>query len=339
MKKTTNTPCDFNRRSVHGTLMAAALFGALCVTAPQAVLAQAFPAKPVRMIVPFGPGTATDVFARQFSAGMSKDLGQSVVMEYKAGAGGVIGAVAAATSAPDGYTMLLASSASHGSNPSLYKKLGYDPVADFAPIARVVFYPSVLAVRKALPVKTVADLVAYAKANPGKLNFASTGPGSQGHMQASMLASVANIKVIHVPFKEAGQIYTAFERGDVDFMFYTFAALQPVIQSGAVHPIAGTGEKRIESTPSTPTMAEAGFPEVTMSAWSALYAPAGTPARMVERLNQAALRTLGDPDMQKKLASLDIIVAPSTPQELLAFTKSEVERYRKIAAMAGLQPE
>lgn len=301
--------------------------------------AQSYPSRPVRIVVPFGTGSATDLLARQLGAGLALELGQPVNIENRPGGAAIIGAEAVAKSPPDGYTILLGSSQSHATNSSLFKKLPYDPIADFAPVARLSTFPAVLVVHQSIPAKTVAEFVAYAKQRPGQLNYASTGPGTQTHLQSAMLAAITGLQVTHIPFKDAGQIFGAIGRGDVAFMFYPFAALGPVIQSGKVSVLASTGEKRSPLTPDTPTMIEAGFPELTLAAWNGLYVPAATPSDIVERIHVATRRALENPEMRSKLAALGVELTFGSPRELADFTRAEIERYRKLVALTGLKAE
>ena len=311
----------------------------LCNALLTPAVAQTYPSRALRLIVPFGAGTATDLVARLVGLGLSNELGQPVAVENRPGGGGMIGAEAAARSAPDGYTILMGTSASQATSVSLFKKVPFDPMTDFAPIARISIFPAVLVVHQSIPATTVGELIAYAKARPGQLNYASSGPGSQNHLQAAMLAVTGGLQVTHVPFKDAGQIFGAVGRGEIAFMFYPFSALGPVIQGGRVNILASTGEKRSALTPNTPTMNEAGFPELSLAGWNALYAPAGTPADIIARLNTATGRALENAEMRPKLAALGVDLAFGTPQELGAFTRAEIERYRKLVALAKLTPE
>lgn len=301
--------------------------------------AQTYPNRALRLIVPFGAGTATDLVARHVGIGLANELGQPVAVENRPGGGGMIGAEAVAKSAPDGYTIIMGTSASHATSVSLFRKVPFDPIADFAPIARISIFPAVLVVHESIPVGTVAELIAYAKARPGQLNYATSGPGSQNHLQAAMLAVTAGLQVTHVPFKDAGQIFGAIGRGEVAFMFYPFSALGPVVQGGKVKVLASTGEKRSPLTPNAPTMMEAGFPELTLSGCNALYAPAGTPADIINRLNAATGRALENAEMRAKLGALGVDLAFGSPRELGDFTRAEIERYRKLVALAQLKPE
>ena len=302
-------------------------------------LAQPYPSRPLRMVVPFSPGTASDILARQLAAGLTQEIGQPVAVENRPGGAAIIGAEAVAKSAPDGYTLLLGSSQSHATNSSLVKKLPYDPIGDFAPIARLTVFPAVLVVHQSIPAKTVAELVAFARPRPGQLNYASTGPGTQGHLQAAMLAATSGIALTHVPFKEAGQAFASLMRGDVQLMFYPHSALGAVLQSGRVSVLASTGEKRSPRTPDTPTMIEAGYPEVTLAAWNAFYAPAGTPPAVIDTLSRATRRVLEDAGTKAKFAELGIEISYSSPEELAAFTRAEIERYRRLVAVTNLKVE
>ena len=298
-----------------------------------------FPAQPVHLIVPFSPGSATDVLARLFAAAWTQELGQPIAIDNKPGGSAIIGTNTVARSAPDGYTVLLGSSQSHATNNSLFKRLPYDPLADFAPVARITVFPAVLVVRYGIPVRSVAEFVAYVRRDPGRLNYASSGPGTQGHLQAAMLAATAGLKVTHIPFKDTGQIFTAFGRGDVDFMFYPYSALGPVIQAGQVRVLASTGEKRSAITPDTPTMAEAGYPEVTLAAWNALHVPAATPEAVIDLLAATARRALDNTALRTRMTELGIDIAYLSPTELGQFTRTEIERYRGLVAVTGLRVE
>jgi tripartite-type tricarboxylate transporter receptor subunit TctC len=311
----------------------------LAALAWSAAFAQPYPSRPLRIVAPFSPGTATDILARQLAAGLTQVLGQPVAVENRPGGAAIIGAEAVAKSPPDGYTILLASSQSHATNVSLIRKLPYDPIADFAPIARLTIFPAVLVVHQSIPAKTVAELVAYAKQRPGQINYASSGPGTQAHLQAAMLAATSGIELTHVPFKEAGQAFSALIRGDVQVMFYPHSALGAVLQSGRVSVLASTGEKRSPRTPEVPTMIEAGYPEVTLAAWNAFFAPAGTPSPIIDTLNRATQKALEDPAAKGRFAELGIEISFSSPQELAAFTRAEIERYRRLVALTNLKVE
>lgn len=324
--------------TLHG-LVRAFTAAALSFAALSPAFAQGYPSRPLRLVVPFGAGTATDLVARHVGQGLAGELGQPVAVENRPGGGGMIGADAVAKSAPDGYTILMGTSASNATSVSLFKKVPFNPIADFAPIARISIFPAVLVVHQSIPATTVAELIAYAKSRPGQLNYATSGPGSQNHLQAAMLAITTGLQVTHVPFKDAGQIFGAIGRGEVAFMFYPYSALGPVIQGGKVNVIASTGEKRSPLTPNTPTMIEAGLPELTLSGWNALYAPAGTPPDIIDRLNTATGRALENAEMRTKLGALGVDLAFGSPRELAAFTRAEIERYRKLVALAQLKPE
>lgn len=312
---------------------------AAAAAAPDAAWAQAWPSAPIRLVVPFGAGSATDVLARELARALARELGQPVNVDNKPGGAAIIGADAVAKSAPNGYTLLLASSQSHATNSSLFRTLPYDPVRDFAPVARVSVFPAVLAVRSSIPAATVAELVAYAKRSPRSLNYASAGLGSQAHLQGAMLTAVAGLHAEHIPFKDAGQIVTAFVRGDLDFMFYPYTALQPLIHGGHVRLLATTSVQRNTQTRGLQTMAEAGFPEVMLAAWNALYVPAATPEAVVERLSTAALGALEAPDLKARFDELGVVPWPAGPKALADFTLQEINRYRRLVAMTGMKAE
>lgn len=320
-------------RSRRRTMLLWPLMAGACAALP--AFAQSWPSQPLRLVIPFSPGSATDVLARQIAAGLSTELGQTVNVDNKPGGAAIIGAEIVAKSAPNGYTLLLGSSQSHATNSSLIRKLPYDPQRDFAPVARVTVFPAVLVVRQSIPARNVAEFVAFAKQR--RLNYATSGPGTQAHLQAAMLAATAGIQAEHVPFKDAGQILTAFARGDVDFMFYPYSALLPAIQGGHVRVLATTGEQRSGATRGVPTMSEAGYPEVMLAAWNALYVPAGTPADVIERLNVATRRTLENPQVKARLNELGVETWYAGPAQLAEFTAQEIERYRKLVAVTAMK--
>lgn len=317
-----------------------ALLGSATVAAWPHTWAQAYPVKPIRIVVPFGPGSATDTLARILADGLARELGQAVAIDNRPGAAAIIGAEAVAHSPPDGYTILLGSSQSHATNSSLIQKLPYDPLADFVPVARLTVAPAVLVVHQSIPARTVAEFIAYARQRSGQLNYATTGAGSQAHLQAAMLAATAGFKANHIPFKDAGQIFTAMARGDIHFMFYVYSALANLIQNGTLRVLASTGERRSPNTPDVPTMTEVGYPELTLAAWSAYYAPAGTPASIVDRLNGAVRKVLlENAEVRGKLATVGQEIFFGTPQQLGDFTRGEIDRYRKLVAITGVKVE
>src|SRR5919109_286137 len=290
----------------------------ICATAH----AQSYPAKPIHLIVPFPPGGGNDTVARAIASQISPDLGQPVVIDNKPGAGGSVGAELAAKSPPDGYTLFLAGVGSHAVNPNVHAKLPYDPVRDFAPITLVASAPSVLVVNAAVPARTVAELTAYARANPGKLNYASNGAGSAAQLAAAMYESMAGVKMVHVPYKGIAPALTDLLSGEVQLMFGTVVALVPHIQAGKL-----------------PTLAESGLPDYEAGSWYGIMAPAGTPRDIIERLHAAIVKALAQPDVAKRLAAEGAIVIGSTPAAFGAHVKAELARVAAVVRAAGIRIE
>jgi len=310
----------------------------LAGTAFSTVQAQTYPVKPVRMIVPFAPGGNTDIIARIVAPDMSKVLGQQIIIDNRGGAGSMIGTDAAAKSPPDGYTLLMVSAA-HVINPAMVKSLPFDPVRSFAAISMVADVPSALVVHPSLPVRTVKDLIALAKANPGRLNYSSAGRGSIGHLSAELLGSMANIKMTHVPYKGAGPAVVDAMAGHVDLLISSMPAVIGFSRSGKLRMIAQGGEKRSSAAPDVPTMIEAGVPGFVVSAGFGLFAPAGTPRPAIDRVLAALKSALADSAVRKNLSSQGAGPVGSTPEEYAAFTKSEIDKWIKVARAAGIQPE
>jgi tripartite-type tricarboxylate transporter receptor subunit TctC len=313
------------------------LFPALAATAWGAQ-AQAYPVKPVRMIVPFAPGGNTDIIARIVAPGMSKALGQQIVIENRGGAGSMIGTAIAAKSPPDGYTILMVSAA-HVINPAMVKKLPFDPVKSFVAISKVADVPAALVVHPSLPVKSVKELVALAKARPGELNYGSAGRGSIGHLSAELLGSLAKIKMTHVPYKGAGPALVDTIAGHVELLISSMPAVIPHARAGKLRMIGQAGEKRSPAAPGVPTMIEGGVPGFVVTAGFGLFAPAGTPRPAIDRVLAALKSSLSDPNVRQRLSSEGAEPVGSTPEEYERFTRSEIEKWIKVARGAGIQPE
>jgi tripartite-type tricarboxylate transporter receptor subunit TctC len=307
----------------------------LCI--PTLALAQ-YPAKPIHLIVPFPPGGGNDTVARAIAQQISPELGQPVVIDNKPGAGGSVGAELAAKSAPDGYTLFLAGVGSHVVNPNVHK-LAYDPVRDFAPITLIASAPSVLVVNPKVPAQNIAEFTAYARANPGKLNYASNGAGSAAQLAAAMYETMAGVKMVHVPYKGIAPALTDLLGGEVQLMFGTVVALVPHIQSGKLRALAVTGKKRSALLPDVPTLRESGLPEYEAGSWYGIEAPAGTPRPIIEQLNAVIVKALRQPDVAKRLATEGAEVIGSTPEEFGAHIKAELERVAKIVRAAGIKAE
>jgi len=300
--------------------------------------AQPYPSKPVRMVVPFAPGGNTDIIARIVAPSMSKALGQQIVIDNRGGAGSVIGTEIAAKSPPDGYTLLMVSAA-HVINPAMVKKLPYDTVRSFAAISMVADVPSAIVVHPSLPARTVKELVALARANPGKLNYASSGRGSIGHLSAELLGSVAGIRMTHVPYKGAGPALVDTMAGHVELLISSMPAVIGQSRAGKLRMIAQGGEKRSPAAPDVPTMIEGGVKGFVVTAGFGLFAPAGTPRPVIDRVLAALKVSLSDPSVRERLSGEGADPVGSTPEEYDQFTRTEIEKWIKVARAAGIEPE
>src|SRR4051812_1347578 len=285
---------------MQGIRRASALVGLLLLCA--AALAQDYPAKPLRFIVPFPPGGGNDTVARAIAQQIGPDLGQPVVIDNRPGAGGAVGADLAAKAPADGYTLFLAGVGSYVVNPNLQARLPYDPVKDFAPITLVATAPSVLVVNPAVPAHSAAEFTAYARAHPGKLNYASNGNGSAAQLAAAMYESMAGVKMVHVPYKGIAPAMTDLLSGEVQLMFGTVVALVPHIQAGKLRALAVTSRSRSALLPDVPSLAESGLPDYEAGSWYGVMAPAGTPREIVERLHGAIVKALKTPGVAQRLA-------------------------------------
>jgi tripartite-type tricarboxylate transporter receptor subunit TctC len=301
--------------------------------------AQAYPTRPLRAIVPIAPGGGTDTTGRLVLTRLGDALGQQIVVDNRAGGGGTIGAMIAAKAPPDGYTFLFGSISTHAVNPAMYKKLPYDHIRDFAPVARIGTVPNVLVVHPALPVKTVADLIAYARANPGKINYGSAGIGSPPHLSMELFKSMTRVNILHVPYKGAGPALSELLGGQTQAMCTSLAGLMPHIKAARVRALAVTTAKRNPQVPEVPTMIEAGVPGYEVTIWYAVFFPAGAPKVIVTRLNSELVKILNGSEMKDRMAQIGVDPAPSTPEELAAFVKAETAKYTKVAQDAGIKLE
>ena len=312
---------------------------ALATLGSSSAFAQAYPAKPIRLIVTFPPGGSTDIVARIVALKLGDRLGQQVVVENRGGAGGTIGTEVVAKATPDGYTLGVASTSTHAVAPSVYTKLGYDPVKDFAPISLVAVSPYLLVVHPDVQVKSLQEFVAYVKARPGKLNYASAGTGSTTHLAMEMLKSAGGIYIVHIPYNGNGPAGTAVIAGQVEALFGSLPAVLPHAKSGRVRPIAVGTPKRSPSLPDVPTVAESGFPGFDASLWLAIMAPAGTPPAVVERLHKEIVAVIGSPDAADALGKAGAEPLTSTPAELASMVKDGVGKYATIVKQAGVKAE
>jgi tripartite-type tricarboxylate transporter receptor subunit TctC len=299
--------------------------------------AQTFPVKPVRWVVPYAPGGNTDMIARVLGAKMTESMGQTVVVENRAGAATLIGAEYVARAPADGYTILLATSTTLAINPHLYRKLPYDPVADFAPLILIARIPMVLVVHPSLPVRTVADLVALAKARPGQLPNGTQGTGSPSYMASELFKSATKIDLIEVPYKGSGPAVPDLISGQISMMFDNTSLTY--VRAGRLRALAHTGEKRMSVAPEVPTMAEAGYRSVVFYSWQGAVAPAKTPPEVVSRLNAELAKALRQPDAQARITSEGAEILAGTPAEFGEYIKSEIVRFGKVIRDAGVKPE
>ena len=316
-----------------------ALGVALSLVAISPVHSQAYPNRPIRAIVPIAPGGGTDITGRLVTTRLSEALGQQIVVDNRAGGGGTIGASIVAKAQPDGYTILFGSISTHGLNPAIFKKLPYDHIKDFAPVSRIGMVPNVLVVHPSLPVKSVSDLIKYARANPGKIIYGSAGIGSPTHLSVELLRSMAGINLLHVPYKGAGPALVELLGGQTQVMCTSLAGQLPHIKAGRVRALAVTTAKRNAQVPDVPTMIEAGLPGYEVTIWYAVFTPAGVPKAVITRLNSELVKLLNAPDMKERMAQIGVDPAPSTPQELAAFVKSETAKWTKTVQEAGVKLE
>jgi tripartite-type tricarboxylate transporter receptor subunit TctC len=312
----------------------ACALGSLCVTG--IVAAQTYPNRSVNIVIGFPPGGAIDTIARVMAPKMSADLGQPVVIENKAGAGGVIGMQSVARAEPDGHTVFMGTMGNFSITPALVKDLPYNVAKDFAPVTQVASSGFMLYVNAALPIKTVAELIAYAKANPGKTNFSSSGNGGLPHMAAEMFASTAGIKMTHIPYKGSAPSVNDLIAGQVQLTFEAVAIGLPHVKSGKLRAVATTGLQRLDVLPDVPTVAEtiAGF---NVTNWFGMAVPAKTSSERIARLNQSVVKALQDPDVKKTLASLGVNPVGDSPTEFGAYIQSEFVRWQKVINDANIK--
>lgn len=309
------------------------------ILAPGAAAAQAWPTKPVRLIVPYPPGGGNDNLARIFGTKIGERVGQPIVVENRPGAGTLIGSEAAARAAPDGYTFLLSSIVTHALAPALYAKVPYDPVRDFAPVTILAVAPTVLVINREFPAASVKDLIALAKANPGKYTFASGGNGTTPHVSGEIFKSMTGTDLLHVPYKGGGPALADLIGGQVNMMFDTAASAMPHVRSGKLRAIAIATPQRHPDFPDLPTFAEQGLPDYAINSWYSLHAPAGTPRAIVERMHAEVLAALRAPDVAERLRTLNADPGGMPPDEFGAFVRREADRYGQVIRQAGIRLE
>ena len=322
------------RTTTRRTLLAA-LVAATASVLPAGAFAQTFPSKSITIIVPFAAGGTTDILARVLAQGLSTELGQSVIVDNRAGAGGNIGGQAAARAAADGYTLFMGTVGTHAINAALYKKMPFDPIKDFAPLTRVANVPNLLVANPAQPYKSVQELIAYAKANPGKLNFGSSGSGSSIHLSGELFKSMAKVDMQHVPYKGSAPAVTDLLGNQIGIMFDNMPSAIQHVRSGKLVPLAVTTAKRSPELPNVPTIAEAGVPGYEATSWFGMFAPAATPAPVVAKLNATIVKVLAQPATKKKMEEQGAEVYSETPAQFSAFIKQESVKWGKVVKESG----
>ncbi|OVZ61211.1 ABC transporter substrate-binding protein [Pigmentiphaga sp. NML080357] len=306
---------------------------------PAAAQEAAYPTRPVRFVVPYPPGGPLDIMARALAEKVRPALGQPMVVENKAGAGGNIGADLVAKSAPDGYTLVMGAVATHAINPALFPSIPYDPVKDFAPIVLVASVPNVLVMNPAtaarLRVDTVQDLIRHARQNPGKLNMGSGGNGSAGHLAGELLKTRAGVFAAHIPYAGATPAQVALLSGQTDFMFDNLAAASPLIAAGKLKALAVTTASRSRLLPEVPTMMEAGVPAFDLGTWFGVFAPVHTPASVIQKLHHEFAQALTSPELRQRLAGMGSDAEPGTPESLAALVRDDLRKYAEIVKVSG----
>lgn len=316
----------------HPSRLAAAALAALvaCSTA----VAQSYPTGPVRVIVPFPPGGGVDGAGRLISQKLSEALGKPFVVENRSGANGMIGSELAAKSAKDGYTLMV-NGANFVTTPSLYAKVTYDPIRDFEPVSLIALAPNVLVVHPSLPVKSVKELIALARARPGQVNFAGSGSGSTPHLAAELFNTLAKVDMVHVPYRGTGPAIVGLMSGEASVMFMPTTNAVPLVKSGRLRALAVTSRQRVPAMPELPTVSESGLKGYESSQWYGLFAPAGTPADAIALLNSQVVKTMQAPDMKQRMTGEGLVAVGSTREEFAAYIKIELAKWAKVIKASG----
>lgn len=323
----------------HRTILTAGVVLAALVLAPVTLRAQSYPSKPIRLIIPFPPGGSTDILGRSLAQKLSEVWGQQVLVDNRGGAGGTIGADLAAKAPADGYTLLMGHIGTLAVNVALYPKLSYDPVRDFAPVSMVALVPNVLVVHPALPVKNVTELIAYAKANPGKLNYSSGGNGSAAHLAVEYFKLQTKTEIVHVPYKGTGPSVTDLIAGQVSMTMTGAPAVMPHVQSGRIRALGVSSPQRIPALAQIPSVAEAGVPGFDATQWYGVVAPAGTPKEVVAKLNAEIRKIMQSKEMLDRLNTEGAIAAAGTPEQFGAYIKNEIMRWGVVVKAAGMKAD
>lgn len=309
-----------------------ALSGALSFSAAQAQTS--YPNKPIKFVVPYSAGTTTDVIARVYADKLGKLLGQNIIVDNKAGAGGNIAAESVARAAPDGYTLTFSTSATHATNPSLYKNISFDPIKDFTHIALMVSAPNMLAINPKIPATNMAELIAYAKKNPGKLTYISAGSGTSPHMAGELLKTMAGIDIQHVPYKNINQGFTDLFAGTVSMTFYHVPVIYPHVKDGRLRALGVATSERSPIAPEVPPIGDT-VKGYDLRPWWGLAGPAGMPKDMVEKLHKATTQVLADPEVQERFKNMGLIITPMSTKQFNDFTVTELAKWSKIVKDSG----
>lgn len=308
------------------------------VLAPQAG-AQQFPAKPIRIVVPFPPGGIADIYGRIVGAKMTQSWGQQAIVDNRPGAGGNIAADIVAKSPADGYTLVVGNIGTHAVNSALFSKMPFDPIRDFSPVALLLIADGLLVVHPSLPVKSVKELIALARAKPDELNFASAGAGTASHLAGELFSSMAKVKMTHVPYKGNVPAITGLLTGQTSMLFATLATVLPYAQSGRLRPLAVLGAARSKAVPEIPTLAESGLKGFAVDNWVGFFAPAGTPPAVVSKLNAEVLRIMTLPEVQQELPKRGLSFDATTPQQFADFVKAEKEKWGQLVKAVGIKAD
>lgn len=325
------------RRLMFSTVLSTAVAAVFGSAAMPAAAQSNYPNKPIRLVVPFAAGGTTDLSARLVAEFAGRELGQTIVVDNKGGAGGSIGMEQVARSAPDGYTIGMATVSTHGSNPAVYPKLGYDPIKDFAPVTNVAAIPSVFAVHPSVPAKTMQEFVALARANPGKYSFASPGAGSLGHANIENFMMLAKIQLLHVPYKGAGLALNDALAGQVNAITDNLSTTLPHVKAGRLRALALLGAERSPQLPNVPTYAELGYKDMGDGGWFGIVAPAGTPKLVIDKLNAAIHKAMLNPEFKRKIEESGGTLVPTTPDEFKIQIQQAMARYARVAKAANIK--
>jgi tripartite-type tricarboxylate transporter receptor subunit TctC len=310
--------------------------GVVVVLSPVATSAQDFPSKPIRLVVPFPPGGPNDLIARVVGQKLQEILKQQVVIDNRGGAGGALGTDVVAKAAPDGYTIAISSSGALAISISMQEKLPYDTLKHLKPVTLVATVPELLVAATSLPAKDLKELIALARAKPGTLNYASSGPGGMPHLAGELLKVAAKVDIVHVPYKGAAPAVNDLLGGQVQMAFFDLPVLLPQVEAGKLRPIAVGSRERAPSLKDVPTTAELGYPQVVAENWYGMVAPIATPPAIIARLNQATVEALRDPGVKEKLSSQGLTLVGDTPEAFTAYIRAEIEKWAKVAKAAGL---